>query len=65
MVFFNFIQILIEHSVRKQWRHGSDSASDLSLHYLSMSHKKAGLIWVKQLFLKYHSILHFEMYIIL
>ena len=25
--FFNFIQILIEHSVSKQWKPGSDAAS--------------------------------------
>ena len=39
------------------------AASDPAL--FAMSRKKAGLIWVKQLFLKYRSILHFEMYIIL
>ena len=52
VAFFIFIQILIEHSVSKQWRHRSDTAvcvSDLTLKCLPMSHKKdARLIWVKE-----------------
>ena len=46
MLFFIFIQILIEVSVKKQWRPGSDS-TDLGLHCLLMSHKKDSRhIWV-------------------
>ena len=44
MVFFIFIQILIETYASKQWRPLSDTmldaASDLGLHYLPMSQKK-------------------------
>ena len=53
MVFFIFIQMLIEHSVSysgdpDQTPHFA--ASDLVLHCLSMSHKKdTRLIWVKKL----------------
>ena len=51
MVFFIFIQILIEYSVRKQWRTYQTprfAASDLVLRCLPMSHKTdARLIWVK------------------
>ena len=51
MVFFIFIQILIENYASKQWRLRSDAAffaSNLGLHYLHMSHKKdARHIWVK------------------
>ena len=56
MVFFIFIQILIETYASKQWRPLSDTmldaASDLGLHYLPMSQKKdARHIWFKmQLF---------------
>ena len=50
MVFFIFIQILIVHSVSKQWRPWSDAAfvaSDPGLRCLPMSHKKdEGLIRV-------------------
>ena len=50
MVFFTFIQTLIEHSVSKQWRPDQMpriAVSGLGLHCLSMSHKKdARLIWV-------------------
>ena len=51
MVFFTYIEILIEHTVSNsedpdQIPHSA--ASDLGLHYLPMSHKKdARLIWVK------------------
>ena len=42
-----FIQILIEHSLSKQWRTRSEAA-DLVLHCLLMFYKKdARLIWVK------------------
>ena len=45
MIFFILIQILIEHSVSKQWR---SLASDLVMHFLSMSHKKdARFKWVE------------------
>ena len=51
MVVYIFFQILIEHSVSKQWRpcsYAASAASDLDLHCLPMSHKKdARLIWVK------------------
>ena len=43
MVFSIFIQVLIENYASKQWRHNQTPhsvASDLGLHYLSMSHKK-------------------------
>ena len=43
VIFFIFIQILIEHSVSKQWRSRSDTISvayDLGLHCLPMPHKK-------------------------
>ena len=41
MVFFNFVQILIEHTV-------NSVASDLDLHCLPLSHKKdAVLKWIK------------------
>ena len=48
---FNFIQILIEHSVSKQWRPDQmphSAASDLGLHcfFLCPSKKNARLIWV-------------------
>ena len=46
MVFFIFIQLIIEYSVSKQLRPCS-VASDLGLHRLPMSHRKgARLIWV-------------------
>ena len=60
MVFFIFMQILIEHSVGKQWRPGQTqraAASDLGLHGLPMSDKKdARLIWVndKSIIYTYH-----------
>ena len=38
LYFFIFIQISIEHSVRKQWRSCS-AVSDLDLHCLPMSFK--------------------------
>ena len=51
VVFLSFIQILIEHSVRKQWRPDS-AASGLDLHCLTMFHKKdARLLWVKKSFI--------------
>ena len=43
LVFFIFIQILIEYSANKQWRPDQmprSLACDLGLHYLPMSHKK-------------------------
>ena len=47
MVFFIFIQILIEHSASKQLTRSRFAASDLGLHCLPLSHKKdAMLIWV-------------------
>ena len=46
MVFFIFIQILIEHSVSND-QTPQNAASYLDLHCLPMSHKKnARLIWV-------------------
>ena len=48
VVFFIFIQISIEHAVRKQWR-PQNAASDVDLRCLPMHRKKdARLIWVKQ-----------------
>ena len=48
MLFFIFIQILIEHSASKQWNPDQTKhsvASGLGLHYLPTSHKKdPGLI---------------------
>ena len=45
MVFFNFIQILIEYSVSKQW--GPDRRMfDLARHCLSMSHKQDTRIYL-------------------
>ena len=50
MVIFICIQILIEHSVCRQWgpyQMPHSAASDLGLHCFPMSHKKdARLIWV-------------------
>ena len=51
MVFFIFIQILIENSVSQKWRPTSEvicpAASDLGLHCLPVSHKKeTRLMWV-------------------
>ena len=47
VVYFIFIQVLIEHSSSEQWRPDQMPHSGLGLHYLSMSHKKdARLIWV-------------------
>ena len=43
MVFFIFIQVLIENYASKQWRHNqtpNSVASDLGLHDLPMPHKK-------------------------
>ena len=58
MVFFVFIQILIENSVHKtvqtliRCRILQNAASDLGIHCLPMSHKKgARRIWVKMLHL--------------
>ena len=52
VVYFIFIQVLIEQSLSKQWIPNQmlrTAASGLGLHYLSMSHKKdARLIWVKK-----------------
>ena len=52
VVFFIFIQIIIEHSANKQWRPDQMSlyvASNLGLHYLPMSLKKdASLILVNR-----------------
>ena len=48
---FFFIQILIEHSVSKQWspdQKPHSVASALGMHYLPRSHlKDAWLVWVK------------------
>ena len=44
MAFFIFIQILIEHSESKQWipdQTPCSAVSDLGLHGLPMSHKRA------------------------
>ena len=43
MVVFSFIQILIEHSVSKQWRPDQTprfAVSGLGLHCLPMAHKR-------------------------
>ena len=54
MLFFFFIQILIDFLVSKQWRPGSD-ATGLGLHCLFMSHKKGSRhMWV--------NLGHFEKY---
>ena len=49
--FFIFIQMLIEHSVSKQWKPDQtphSAVSDLGLYCLHMSHKKDfRCIWVK------------------
>ena len=62
MVFFIFIQILIEHSVSKQWRPRSDAdsaAPDLGLHCLPMSYKKGSrFIWVKADRKKSYNVFH-------
>ena len=51
-IFFTCIQLLIEHSVSKQWRSDQTPRSvapGLGLHYLPMFSKKdARLIWVKK-----------------
>ena len=47
MIFFMFIQISKEISVRNSGDPDQTAASDLVLHCLSMSHKKeARIIWV-------------------
>ena len=52
VVFFIFIQILVEHVVSKQWKFWSDAAG-LGLHCLPMPNKKdARLIWVNLLISK-------------
>ena len=61
MVFFIFIQILIEHSLSKQHRLANcghpiqtNAASDLGLHCLPIFHKKDGRLILVNCFLNYY-----------